>query len=132
MTTGSDPENIGCCLQGAAERGWGPNAGSGIHTRAEWFNTSAFVQPAPYTYGTEKVNPYTAQTRHDVDLSLFRQVHAGIGQGRYFEFRLDSFNLFNNVIFSPPDASISDTTFGQVLSQQNQPRQLQVAVKFDY
>ena len=132
VTTGSDPENIGCCLQERVNVVGNPNSGSGIHTQAEWFNTSAFAQPAPYTYGTEKVNPYTAQTRHEIDMSLFREFHIGLGEERYFQFRLDSFNLFNNVIFNPPDANISDTRFGQVLSQQNLPRQLQVALKFYY
>lgn len=132
VTTGSDPENIGCCLQERLNVTGNPNSGPGIHTRAEWFNTSAFAQPAAYTYGNEKVNPLTAQTRHEVDMSVFRQFHAGLGETRYFEFRADSFNLFNNVVFNTPDASISDTTFGQVLSQQNQPRQLQLALKFYY
>ena len=81
---------------------------------------------------TEKENPFTAQMRHETDLSLFRQFHVGLGEERFFEFRADSFNLFNNVVFNTPDASISDTTFGQVRSQQNQPRQLQVALKFYY
>jgi hypothetical protein len=132
VTTGSDPENIGCCLQERLNVIGDPNSGPNIHTRAEWFNTSAFAQPAAYTYGTEKVNPFTAQMRHETDLSLFRQFHVGLGEERFFEFRADSFNLFNNVVFNTPDASISDTTFGQVRSQQNQPRQLQVALKFYY
>jgi hypothetical protein len=132
VTTGSDPENIGCCLQERLNVVGNPNSGSGIHTQSEWFNTSAFAQPAAYTYGNEKVNPLTAQMRHEVDLTLSRQFHVGLGETRYFEFRADSFNLFNNVVFNTPDASISDTRFGQITSQQNQPRQLQVALKFYY
>lgn len=132
VTTGSDPENIGCCLQERLNVVGNPNSGSGIHTQSEWFNTSAFAQPAAYTYGTEPVNPLTAQMRHEIDLTLSRQFHVGLGETRYFEFRADSFNLFNNVVFNTPDASISDTRFGQITSQQNQPRQLQVALKFYY
>ena len=44
----------------------------------------------------------------------------------------ESFNLFNNVVFNPPDANISHTTFGQVLSQWNVPRELQMSLKFYY
>ncbi|AXC09721.1 Oar protein [Acidisarcina polymorpha] len=132
VTTGSDPENIGCCLQERLNVVGNPNSGPGIRTREQWFNTSAFVTPAPYTYGTEKVNPYTAQMRHEVDLSVLRQFHVGLGEQRFFEFRVDSFNLFNNVVFNTPDATISDTTFGQIKTQQNSPRQLQVALKFYY
>ncbi len=132
VTTGSDPENIGCCLQERLNVLSNPNSGQGIHTRAEWFNRSAFAQPAAYTYGNEKVNPLTAQMRHEIDISLFRQFHAGLGEKRYFEFRADSFNLFNNVVFNTPDGNLAHPTFGQVLSQQNSPRQLQVALKFYY
>jgi hypothetical protein len=109
-----------------------PNKGTGIRTRQEWFNTSAFAQPAAYTYGNEKVNPFTAQMRHEIDLSVLRRVPIGLGEKRYFEFRADAFNLFNNVVFGVPDATISDTNFGQITSQQNGPRQLQIAVKFYY
>jgi hypothetical protein len=77
--------------------------------------------------------------RHDVDMSLLRQFHIGLGETRYFEFRADSFNLFNNVIFNGPNANISNysanpvtNTFGVITSQQNSPRQLQMALKFYY
>jgi hypothetical protein len=109
-----------------------PNSGTGIRTREKWFNTSAFEQPAAYTYGTEGVNPYTAQMRREIDLSLLRRVPVGLGEERYFEFRVDAFNLFNNVVFNVPDTTISDSNFGEVTSQQNTPRQLQLALKFYY
>jgi hypothetical protein len=141
VTTGSDPENIGCCLQERVNVVGDPHTGSVTNTPTgpQWFNPGAFAEPAAYTYGTEKVNPYTAQMRHETDLSLFRQFHVGLGEERFLEFRADSFNLFNNVVFNTPDASLSDYSanpasnkFGVITSQQNQPRQLQVALKFYY
>lgn len=131
-TTGSDPENIGCCLQERLNVVGNPDSGHGIHTQQQWFNTSAFAQPAPYTYGNEKVNTLVGQHWNDVDMSIFRQFHIGLGEERYFEFRAESFNLFNNVVFNPPDANISDTQYGQVTSQWNTPRQLQMSLKFYY
>ena len=131
-TTGSDPENVGCCNQERLNVTGNPNSGPGIHTRAEWFNTSAFAQPAPYTYGNEKVNTLVGQHWNDVDLSIFRKFPIGLGEERYFEFRAESFNLFNNVVFNPPDGNISDTNFGQVTSQWNVPRELQMSLKFYY
>ncbi|HEX4030691.1 MAG TPA: carboxypeptidase regulatory-like domain-containing protein [Terracidiphilus sp.] len=132
VTTGNDPENVGCCNQERVDVTGNPNSGAGIHTQAKWINTSAFTQQAPYTYGTEKVNPFVGQHFNDVDLSVFRQFHLGLGEERYFEFRAESFNLFNNVVFNPPDSSISDTNFGQVTGQWNNPRQLQMSLKFYY
>jgi hypothetical protein len=51
---------------------------------------------------------------------------------RYFEFRAESFNLFKNVVFNPPNSSINDPNFGQVTSQWNVPRELQMSLKFYY
>ena len=90
-----------------------PNSGPGIHTPAEWFNTSAFALPQPYTYGNEKVNPSTSQhVSTNLDMSLFRDFHVGLGEERYFEFRAESFNLFNNVVFGIPNSAPDDTNFG--------------------
>ena len=108
------------------------DSGPGIHTQQKWFNTSAFAQQAPYTYGNEKVNPWVGQHWNNVDLSIFRQFHLGLGEQRYFEFRAESFNLFNNVVFNPPDSTIDDTNFGQITSQWNAPRELQMSLKFYY
>jgi len=134
VTAGGDPENIGCCLQERMNVVGNPNSGG--HTPKEWFNTSAFAAPTGYTYGNEKVNPLVSQHYSDVDMSLFRQFH--IGETRYFEFRAESFNLFNNVVFRPPDRTNTDANYGQVTSQvtgqNNQPasRQLQLSLKFYY
>jgi hypothetical protein len=144
----SDPENVGCCLQERVNVVGNPNMGSVTHTPTgpAWFSPTAFAAPAAYTYGTEKVNPFTAQMRHEVDMTLSRQFHIGLGEQRYFEFRADAFNLFNNVVFNIPDTNIGDYStnaasnkFGVVTSQQNEQtnggngtRNLQVALKFYY
>ena len=130
VTTGEDAENVGCCNQERADQTGNPNSGG--HTQAEWFNTSAFTLPAPYTYGSEKVNPLVGQHWNDVDMSVFRKFPLGLGEDRYFEFRAEAFNLFNNVVFNTPDSTGSDANFGQVTSQWNNPRILQMSLKLFY
>jgi hypothetical protein len=132
VTTGNDPENVGCCNQQRVNLVGDPNSGTGIHTQQKWFNTSAFVQQAQYTYGNEKPNSLVSQHWNNVDMSLFRKFPIGLGEERYFEFRAEAFNLFNNVVFNAPDGSISNTTFGQVTSQWNTPRELQMSLRFTY
>ena len=117
---------------GTDERCWQPEFGPGTHTRQEWFNTSAFASPTGYTYGNEKVNSYVSQHFNDVDMSLFRDFHLGLGEERYFEFRAESFNLFNNVVWGTPDTTNTDPNFGQITGQRNSPRQLQMSLKFFY
>jgi Carboxypeptidase regulatory-like domain len=132
VTNSSDPENIGCCLQQRVDVVGDPNKGTGLHTPAQWFNTSAFAVQSPYTYGNEKVNPYVSDSNKNLDLSLFRAFHIGLGESRYFEFRAESFNLFNRPMFNIPNSSLGGTNFGAVTSQLNSPRQLQMGLKFNY
>jgi hypothetical protein len=136
VVAGGDPLNIGCCLQERMNVVGNPNTGA--HTQKEWFNTSAFAAPTNYVYGNEKVNPLVSQHYNDVDMSLFRDFHAGLGEDRYFEFRAESFNLFNNVVFGVPDTTNTDTTYGQVLGERTgqnglpATRELQMSLKFFY
>ena len=132
VTTSADPENIGAVSEERVNVSGNPNNGTGIHTPAQWFNTSAFALQSPYTYGNEKPNTLNSNWRRNLDLSLFRQFHIGLGEQRYFEFRAETFNLFNNVVFNVPNTDISGTNFGAVTSQLNGPRQLQMGLKFYY
>jgi hypothetical protein len=137
VTAGGDPENVGGINQERMNQVGNPNAGPNIHTQKEWFNTSAFAVPG-YAYGNEKVNSLVSQHYNNVDMSLFRTFHVGLGEERYFEFRAESFNLFNNVVFGTPDANSTDANFGQITiertGQNSLPatRQLQMSLKFYY
>jgi hypothetical protein len=138
ITNSGDPENVGSISQERVNVVGNPNSGSGLKTPAHWFNVNAFAIQAPYTYGNEKVNPLTSDGTKNLDLSLFRSFHVGLGESRYFEFRAESFNLFNRVMFSIPNSALGGANFGAVTGssnnggQQNQPRQLQLALKFIY
>ena len=132
VNAGGDPLNIGCCLTERMNVTGNPDSGHGTHTRQEWFNTSAFSPPTGYTYGNERVNSLVSQHFNNLDMSLFRDFHLGHGEARYFEFRAESFNLFNNVVWGVPDRTNTDTNYGQITSQRNSPRQLQMSLKFYY
>jgi hypothetical protein len=132
VTNSGDPENVGSISQERVNVVGSPNSGSGLHTPAQWFNVNAFALQQPYTYGNEKVNPLVSDGTKNLDLSLFRTFHVGLGESRYFEFRAEAFNLFNRVMFAIPNASLGGANFGAVTSQQNTPRQLQLALKFNY
>ncbi len=105
-----------------------PSAGAG--TRAEWFNPAAFADPAPYTFGSYRPNQLYSDWGKNLDLSLFRQFH--IGETRYFEFRAEAYNVFNNVVFNVPNNNIDNVNAGQVTSTApaSLPRQLQMGLKF--
>jgi hypothetical protein len=101
----------------------------------EWFDTSVFSTPAPFTLGN------AGRTLPDVrnpgitnaDLSLFKNNYFG-HEGRYnVQFRLEAFDSLNHALFAAPDANINDSTFGAVSSTNGNvtsERQVQLAVKF--
>jgi hypothetical protein len=107
-----------------------PSAGAG--RVAEWFNVSAFADPAPYTFGNSRPNAWNTDWGRNLDISLFRQFHLGLGETKYFEFRAEAYNVFNSIIFGYPNSNIDNVNAGQVTSAApaTLPRQLQMGLKF--
>jgi hypothetical protein len=107
------------------------NPNNGPRTITEWFNTSAFQQNAPGTYGNAERNIIEGPSFVNVDLSIIRRLP--IGESKQLELRFDAFNVLNHPNFMPSsvDVAIKDTTFGQV-RQAFDPRILQAALKFTF
>jgi hypothetical protein len=93
-----------------------------------YFDTSVYSQPPAFTFGN--VGP-TVNVRNDgirsFDLSLFKQF-APVERLR-IQFRVEALNAFNTPRFGSPTLAVTSTTFGQITSQANTPRQLQFGLK---
>jgi hypothetical protein len=100
-----------------------------------WFNTSCFSVPGAFTFGNE--------SRTDPDLrghgianfnfAIFKKTP--ITETSNLEFRAEAFNLFNRVQFGKPDQVLNtaaNTTFGRVTTQANDPRLIQLALRFTF
>ncbi len=94
-----------------------------------YFNTSAFAQPADFTFGN--ASPRISQVRspgmNDVHLTLSKTFQ--IVEKLKLQFRASSFNLMNTPVFSAPNTTLGDANFGHILSQANQSRQTELALK---
>jgi len=100
-------------------------------TPAEWFNTAAFAIPAPYTFGNLGRDAFRSEGYWNLDLSLIRRFPVRDRMG--LEFRLEAFNALNTIIYGVPTADISvPLTFGHVTSAADNPRVLQLGVKFTF
>jgi hypothetical protein len=99
-------------------------------TPEEWINPKAFAAPPRYTFGTFGRNALRTDPYKDVDFSIFKSF--ALPRGTSVQFRAESFNTLNQVIFSGPDSTVGDPNFGAVSSIANTPRQLQFALKVQF
>jgi hypothetical protein len=91
------------------------NPGRSNPTIAEWFNISAFGQPAPFTFGNvPRTTPYIrAQGTINTDASLQKYWRLWSEVSK-LQFRAEFFNLFNRPAFYAPNTTFGDPSFGVV------------------
>src|SRR5271157_5356658 len=100
----------------------------------EWFNTTCFTDPAPYTFGDE---PRADQSlRQDgiinFDFAVFKRTYFGPEDKMNLEFRTEFFNLFNRSQFAAPGTGFGAGNFGVVSAIANNPRLIQFGMKFSF
>ena len=119
----------GC--QKATRGSAGARVKDGLNGGNGWINTSCFTQPAPWTFGNEPRVDATlrAQGIANFDFAAFKTTSFGPAEKFGFQFRAEFFNLFNHPQFGPPAHSFGATNFGQITSQNNNPRLVQLAAK---
>ncbi|MCI0625345.1 MAG: TonB-dependent receptor, partial [Acidobacteria bacterium] len=98
-------------------------------TLERWFDTSAFLPAAPFTFGN--VGPLLPDVRADginnFDFSLAKNF---LLRERFrVQFRGEFFNAFNTPQFGLPTPSVTSSTFGVVSSQLNAPRAIQFGLQ---
>ena len=91
--------------------------------------------PAAYTLGNEGRNDSRVRGPgiNNFNFALFKRTR--INERFNLEFRSEVFNVFNRVQFGQPNrvATTSATsTFGQITSQINDPRLIQLALRLRY
>ena len=117
-----------------------PNAGScparvpggspiPVHTTDCWFNTSALVTPASFTFGNLGRDVMRANHYWNLDMSVFRQFPLW-KEGNRLEFRAEAFNLPNHVVYGSPNNDVTNPgSFGEVRTTANNARQLQLGLR---
>jgi hypothetical protein len=83
-------------------------------TLNQWFDTSAFRQPAAGFLGTSGRSILRAPGINNWDTGLFKNF--AITEGVSFQFRFESFNAFNHTQWGVPVRNVADLNFGQILS----------------
>ncbi|GAC1419459.1 MAG: hypothetical protein NVSMB62_12160 [Acidobacteriaceae bacterium] len=101
----------------------------GAKTKAQWFNTGAFAQPAAGFYGNAGTGIIQGPGLIVFDMAMYKDLH--ITESNYFEFRAEAFNVFNHTNFSGLSTNFGSTTFGQVTSATD-PRVLEMALRYHF
>jgi Carboxypeptidase regulatory-like domain len=86
----------------------------------------------PFGGGTGNRNAARGPNFSNVDMGLFKNFATPWSDRQHFQFRADAFNVFNNVSFAPPGNLLDGGSFGVINSQENAPRVLQVALRFEF
>jgi hypothetical protein len=93
---------------------------------------NVFQLPPNFTLGDapRTIGSVRGPSSFSADLSIAKQFP--VREEMNFEVRLEAQNAFNHPVFGTPDTTLDDGSFGQTFYQANSPRQVQLAVKFNF
>jgi hypothetical protein len=79
-----------------------------------WFNTAAFVQNGPGTFGNTGINFMRGPGSVNIDYAAQKQFR--ITERHRLEFRASFYNMFNHANLGNPNTTRSNATFGRITS----------------
>jgi hypothetical protein len=99
---------------------------------AVYFDKSAFIDPAPYTFGNlPRSAPYGMFAPPYINLDATVRREFAIRESVRLAIALDAFNATNYVSFAAPATNIDSANFGQV-STSNAARKLQINARITF
>jgi uncharacterized membrane protein len=128
--TGSRGPRVNCSPSQMQTLGRQPSVAGGAFQGDQYLSPAGYSTPAPLTFGNCPLQgPQIGPGYADTDIGLLKNIH--ITEGKYFQFRGDFLNAFNNVQLGAPSTTFPSSTFG--LINHSQPaRNIQFALKFYY
>ncbi len=106
-----------------------PNLSSSDRSVSRWFDTTAFVQPAPYQFGNQGVGVLRGPRLANLDLSLLRNFR--ITEKIGVQIRGEFFNALNHTNFNLPGQTFGGAGFG-VINGSGPARQIQVGARLSF
>ena len=109
-----------------------PGTSGSVESRIyNYINPAAFTNAPAGTFGnTPRTIDLRGPGQKNWDMSVFKSV--ALREGMRIQFRAEALNAFNSPLFRSPNTNISSGTFGQIESQANFSRQLQLALRFSF
>jgi hypothetical protein len=108
-------------------------SGSAQQRLGKWFDTSCYSPVGAYSMGNESRVEPKLQGPGIANWDFTAQKTTPITEGTNLAFRVEFFNIFNRRQFANPGNNISNSTaFGTITTQQNNPRQIQGSLRFNF
>ncbi len=124
---GNRPDSV----LGVEQSNWGGDPSTSLY-----LNKDAFSQPAPFTIGNVGKNLPNLRRPFNLEegLNISKRTYINsIREGFHIEFRTEFSNLFNRVVFSGPSSNFNNASnFGLISGQANNPRSIQLFLKFHF
>jgi hypothetical protein len=106
-----------------------PSLPSDERTLTRWFNTAAFVNPAPFTFGSAPRSVLRGPGIVTTDLTLEKNVP--FGDRFRLDLRIEAYNLLNRTNFNMPGATLGAPDFGAI-SSARPARTLQLGTRLNF
>jgi Carboxypeptidase regulatory-like domain len=108
--------------------------GAGVPNSVQFFSNPTNAQSAftgPIAGGPGNRNILASPGLWDLDVALLKDFKMPWSESHKLQFRTDAINVFNHVNFSSPGASLlNPSTFGNITSDVNGPRVLQLGLRY--
>ena len=95
-----------------------------------WFDKTAFVVPANFTYGNSGARILREDDLQQLDLSIFKEF--SVREGSRLQLRAEFFNFTNTPSFLAPNPQVDTAAGGRVTATANAPRQVQFGLKYNF
>jgi Carboxypeptidase regulatory-like domain len=106
-----------------------PFVGNGAFQGYQFISSAGYSAPAGAFGNCPLQGPQIGPGYTDTDIGLLKNIH--ITESKYFQFRGDFLNAFNNVQLGHPNTNFPSSTFGLINTSQP-ARNIQFALKFYY
>ena len=106
-----------------------PSLANDQRTVSRWFDTTAYVNPAPLTFGNSPRSGLRGAPVVTTDATLEKSF--SIRERWKLDVRGEFYNLLNHAIFNVPDFTLGDAAFGTI-SSARPPRTAQLAARLSF
>ena len=106
-----------------------PELPSSERTLSHWFNTAAFVNPAPFTFGNSPRSVLRGPGLATPDATVEKTI--ALGARTKFDVRVEAYNLLNRANFNIPGLTLGASDFG-VVSSARPARTVQLGARLSF